>query len=87
MCKVVDGSLCCGIICLVGIVSQGYMVTCWGASLSSLAFFVRQVLEVARKVYSRVVEAGVRLSLVLDSDYADTVCVYTKPTFVVLSRR
>ena len=59
MCKVVDGSPCCGIICVVGIVPQGYMVTGWGGRLSSLAFVVRQVLEVAREVYSCVVEAGV----------------------------
>ena len=87
MCKVVDGSLCCGIICVVGIVSQGYMVTGWGGCLSSLACFVRQVLEVAREVYSCVVEAGVWLSLVLDSDYAEAVLFYTKPSVVVLSGR
>ena len=63
------------------------MVTGWDASLSSLAFFVRQVLAVAREVYSRVVEAGVWLSLVLDSDYADAVFVYTKPSLVAYSRR
>ena len=71
MCKVVDGSPCLGIICVVGIVPQGYMIPGWGGRLSSLAFFVRQVLEVVREVYSRVVAAGVWLSLVLDSDYAD----------------
>ena len=86
MCKVVDGSPCCGIICVVGIVSHGYMVTGWGFSLSSLAFCVCQVLEVAREVYARVVEAGVWFFLVLDSDSADAVFVYPIPTFVVLSR-
>ena len=35
VCKVVDGSPWCGIICVVGIVSQCYMVTGWGALLSS----------------------------------------------------
>ena len=44
---------------MVGIVSEGYMIPGWGGRLSSLAFFVRQVLEVAREVYSCVVEAGV----------------------------
>ena len=77
MCKVVDGSPCCGIFCVVGIASQGYMVTCWGASLSSLSFCVGQVFEVAREVYACVVEAGVWFSLVLDSDYADTVFLST----------
>ena len=59
VCKVVDGSPCYWIICVFGIVSQGYMIPGWGGRLSSLAFFVRQVLEVAREVYSCVVEAGV----------------------------
>ena len=85
--KVVDGSPCCGIICVVGIVSQGYMVTGWGFSLLSLAFCVRQVLEVAREVYACVVEAGGWFSLVLDSDKAKTVVVYLFPLEVVLVRR
>ena len=64
------------------------MVTGWGGRLSLLAFFVRQVLEVAREVFfSRVVEAGVWLSLVLDSDYAGAVFFHTKPSVVVRSRR
>ena len=87
MCRVVDGSPCFGIVCVVGIVSQCYMVTGLGGRLSSLAFFVRQVLEVAREVCSCVVEAGVWLSLVLDSDCADAVFVYSKPSLVVFSRR
>ena len=86
MCKVVDGSPCCGISCVVGIVSQGYMVTGWGALLLSLSFCVSQVLEVVWEVYSCVVEAGVWFSLVLDSDSADAVFVYPIPTLVVLSR-
>ena len=52
------------------------MVTGWCGCLSSLSFFVRQVLEVAREVYSCVVEAGVWLPLVLDSDYANAVVDY-----------
>ena len=63
------------------------MVTGWGGCRSALALFVRQVLEVAREVYSCVVEAGVWLSLVLDSDYAEAVVFYNKPFVVVLSRR
>ena len=87
MCTVVDGSPCYGIICVVGIiVSQGYMVTGWGSSLLLLSVCVCQVLEVAREAYSCVVEAGVGLSLVLDSDFADAVFVCPIPTFVVLSR-
>ena len=87
MCEVVDGSLCFWIICVVGIVSQGYMVTGWGGLLSSLAFFVRQVLEVAREVCSCLVEAGGWFSLVLDSDKAKTVVVYLFPLEVVFVRR
>ena len=86
-CKVVDGSPCYWILCVVGLVSQGYMLTGWRGCLSSLAFFVRQVLEVAREVYSCVVEAGVWLLLVLDSDYADAVFVYINSSVVVFYGR
>jgi hypothetical protein len=54
------------------------MVTGWGASLSSLAFCVRQVFEVAREVYACVVEAGGWFFLVLDSDYANAVLFLSK---------
>ena len=63
------------------------METPWCGGLSSLASFVRQVLEVAREVYSCVVEAGVWLPLLLDSDYADAVFVYIKSSVVVFSGR
>ena len=78
MCKVVDGSPCCGILCVVGIVSQGYVVTGWGFSLSPLTFCVGQVFEVAREVYACVVESGFWFSLVLDSDYAKSVFFFIK---------
>jgi hypothetical protein len=87
VCKVVDGSPCCGILCVVGIVAQGYVVTGWGFSLSSLTFCVGQVFEVAREVYACVVESGFWCSLVLDSDKAKTVVVYLFPLEVVLVRR
>ena len=66
-------ALAVGILCVLAIVSQGYMITGWGGRLSSLTFCVGQVFGVAREVYACVVESGFWFSLVLDSDYAKSV--------------
>ena len=51
-----------------------------------MAFCVGQALEVAREPYSCVVEAGVWVCLVLDSNSADAVFLFVIPSVVVLSR-